>query len=416
MKANAEHFNSYEAVIDWLFVQLPNYQAQGTSAYKPGLDTIKALLNSIDNPQNNFKSIHLAGTNGKGSTAHMLASVYQEAAYKVGIFTSPHIIDFRERVKINGEMISRKQVVDFVNQTRAKIDELEATFFEITTALAIHIFAKEQVDIAIIETGLGGRLDSTNVLTPELSIITTIGLDHTQFLGDTIEEIAREKAGIIKQDVPVVLGQIEDPAKHEIMQIAKSLRSQLFYSQEVDFDSDLKGDYQKDNLSLAVSAIKILADILPVANEQIKKGLLKVARHTNFIGRYQQLAQEPRIILDAAHNTDGVVQLIRQVKQENKGQLHMIYGCSADKDMQALFSLFPKEAVYYFCEFDSPRSAKTTVFKELSNAFGLNADHFSSSVKALEVALKKSKQEDTILIFGSFYIMAKIISNFFQNR
>lgn len=409
MKVNSEYFNSYEDVIEWLFVQLPNYQSQGTTAYKPGLDNIKTLLNAIDNPQNKFKSIHLAGTNGKGSTAHMLASIYQEEGYKVGIFSSPHIMDFRERVKINGELISQKQVLDFINQTKTVIDAIGATFFEITTALAFHICAEEKVDIAIIETGLGGRLDSTNVLNPLCSIITTIGLDHTQFLGDTIEEIAREKAGIIKKNTPVVIGKIGPTALMEIKKIALELDSTVIPASTSNFKTDLLGDYQIENLAMAVEAIRTLQAILPVSEDAIKNGLLNVGKNTRLMGRFQLIHENPKVIVDAAHNPDGIAVLFEQIKSLEYNQLHCIYGCSNDKSYQDIFSLFDTNAHYYFCEFDSARSTKNNEFELLTEQFNLDAKYFSNSLDAYRQALDSANSGDLILVFGSFYIMTELL-------
>ncbi len=412
MKANTGNFSSYEAVIDWLFVQLPNYQSQGTSAYKPGLDNINALLEGLDCPQDNFKSIHIAGTNGKGSTAHMLASVYQEANYKVGVFTSPHISDFRERVKINGQMISEFQVIDFVNQSRAIIDELQATFFEITTALAFHIFSSEQVDVAIIETGLGGRLDSTNVLKPELSIITTIGLDHTQFLGDTIEEIAKEKAGIIKLNRPLVVGNIPASALLLIQQIANQKNAEIHFLADSNFETDLKGGYQKENHGIVIKALEVLQSVFPVSEEAIITGSKKVAVNTNFYGRFQQIKEFPRVILDAAHNKDGVEAVFQQLAKMSFENLFCIYGSSNDKDLDAIFNLFPKSAQFSFVEFNSPRSMTVSQFQQLALSHHLNADYYQKSMDAYKSVTQKAGENDVILIFGSFYIFSEILKSF----
>lgn len=412
MKAVTGYFSSYESVIDWLFVQLPNYQAQGTSAYKPGLDNIIALLEGLGRPQDNFKSIHIAGTNGKGSTAHMLASVYQEANYKVGVFTSPHISDFRERVKINGQMILEAQVIDFVNQTKPIIDELQATFFEITTALAFHIFSTEQVDVAIIETGLGGRLDSTNVLNPELSIITTIGLDHIQFLGNSIELIAKEKAGIIKNNTPVVLGKIRESARVEIQQIAYEKNAVVHFSSDSDFELDLKGEYQKANHGIVLKALEVLQSVFPVSEESIVKGSKKVAVNTNFFGRFQQINESPRVILDAAHNKDGVEAVFQQLAKMSFEKLFCIYGSSNDKDIDAIFDLFPRSAQFSFVEFDSPRSMSISQFKELAVNYNLSANYHKSSTEAYKKVVAKAGANDVILIFGSFYIFSDILKSF----
>ena len=402
-------FESYDAAVSWLFVQLPNYQKEGLKAYKPGLETILALLLAIDDPHNKFKSIHLAGTNGKGSVAHMLASVYQTAGYKVGIFTSPHISDFRERIKINGQLVSEQLVLDFVNQNAPLIQELNATFFEITTALAFSVFAKEQVDLAIIETGLGGRLDSTNVLTPMASVITNIGLDHQQFLGDTLGLIAKEKAGIIKPGVPVIVGKKQEKTEEVFEQVAQKNNSTLLYAVPCDYPSDLLGLFQEENKATVFTTIEILQEELPVRQRDVQEGLLQVAEETNFKGRFQQIGSEPLTILDAAHNLDGVKNLMSELNHLTFDELHLIYGASNDKDVQEIIDLLPKSAHFYFVEFDSPRSVKSDDFEELGKQNKLSFSTYKGSAKALESAQKKATKKDLILLFGSFYIMSEII-------
>jgi dihydrofolate synthase/folylpolyglutamate synthase len=407
--AESPEFTSYEAAVNWLFVQLPNYQKEGLKAYKPGLETILALLLALDSPQDKFKSIHIAGTNGKGSVAHLLAAAYQAAGYKVGIFTSPHITDFRERIKLNGALVREELVLDFVNKNKALIIDLNATFFEITTALAFAVFASEKVDIAIIETGLGGRLDSTNVLQPLVAVITNIGLDHQLFLGDTIELIAAEKAGIIKRETPVVIGIKQKETTAVFERIATEKAAPLYYAAECPYPSDLMGDFQKQNKGTALSVIELTQNDLPISEVQIIKGFLNVAKTTSFKGRFQKLNELPLTILDAAHNVDGVANLMKELDDLDYENLHLIYGASNDKDVQEIFDLLPKSASYYFVEFDSPRSVLKKEFEELGTKNKLSFSTYNGSKIALESAREKAGENDLILIFGSFYIMSEII-------
>lgn len=367
-------------------------------------------MDDIDNPHLKFKSIHIAGTNGKGSVSHIMASAYQAGGYKVGIFTSPHIFDFRERIKINGQLISEDEVLNFLNTTRATIDEVKASFFEITTALAFHVFAKESVDIAIIETGLGGRLDSTNVLQPELSIITNIGLDHQVFLGDTIEEIAREKAGIIKPTTAVLIGKNQKETEKVFKEIAEDKNSGLQYAQSADISTDLLGRYQNENASTALSAINLLQETFPIEISVLHLGFNQIAETTNFKGRFQKINDRPLTIIDAAHNPDGVKNLMSEIEDLNFSQLHIVYGSSNDKDVSEVFSQLPKSANYYLTTFDSKRSLSPEELEELAMSNALKATFFSGSKNALSAAQKNAANEDLILIFGSFYIMADILS------
>ncbi|MFT4600891.1 MAG: dihydrofolate synthase/folylpolyglutamate synthase [Arenicella sp.] len=367
------------------------------------------MLDAIDNPHLKFKSIHIAGTNGKGSVSHILASAYQAGRYKVGIFTSPHIFDFRERVKINGELISEEAVVDFINLIREVVDQIGATFFEITTALAFHTFAERKVDIAIIETGLGGRLDSTNVILPALSVITNIGLDHQSFLGHTIELIAFEKAGIIKTGIPVLIGRKQEGTNEVFAEAAKKNSTIVHYSEFKDVKSDLLGMYQKENLSTALKALSILHDTFPINKDLIQKGLNQVAETTNFRGRFQMLAQSPLTMLDAAHNSDGVRNLLCELERLSFNNLHIVYGSSNDKEVDVVFALMPKTARYYLTTFDSKRSLNSEELAALAVNNELSYQLFDSSRKAYNEAKKKAAKEDMILIFGSFYIMNDIL-------
>jgi dihydrofolate synthase/folylpolyglutamate synthase len=407
-----ERLRDYDTVIDWLFNQLANYQQQGTSAYKPGLTTIKSLLAKLGNPQNDFPSIHIAGTNGKGSVTHMIASIYQENGYKTGVFTSPHIVDFRERIKVNGQLIDKDFVLDFVNKNKALIEDLGATFFEITTAMAFLAFKQEEVDIAIIETGLGGRLDSTNVLFPELSIITNIGIDHTQFLGNTLTEIATEKGGIIKENIPVLVGDDQQETRLVFERISQEKEAPLHYPLDEEVETDLLGRFQKSNAKLAYSAVRILNNRFNIVDDKVVAGLNKVAENTKLIGRFQLLQDEPKVILDAAHNPAGIKNLLKEVSHFNFDKLQLIYGGSNDKDVDEIFSILPKEANYYFTEFDSSRSLQKSDFDRIGQLYGLSYSTHSSPEHALCQAKTDSGKSSLILVFGSFFIMKDILEMF----
>lgn len=405
-----KHFNTYKEVIDWLFVQLPNYQAQGSVAYKPGLDNIKLLLNGIGNPERRIKTIHIAGTNGKGSVAHMISAIYQANEYSVGTFTSPHISDFRERIKLNGQMVPEQFVIDFVNQNKELIDQADATFFEINTAMAFQYFAEQQVDIAVIETGLGGRLDSTNVLIPEISVITSIGIDHSEFLGNSIAEISREKGGIIKPNVPVVIGAEQSEAIEELSLIAINKLAPIHYPEAEMFDIDLLGMYQQRNAQIAVCAVNVLRNMYPIKDDAVAYGLSHIVALTNLKGRFQLLQRKPLVILDAAHNPSGVEGLMAEVNELEFDQLHMVYGSASDKDLDSIFANFPLNAQYYFTEFNSKRSTKSEKYKELGKQFKLEFDLYSNPKNALENAIMNATENDLVIVFGSFYMMDEILS------
>ena len=368
------------------------------------------MLETLDNPQKGFKSIHLAGTNGKGSVSHIMASAYQAGGYKVGVFTSPHIFDFRERIKINGELISEEEVIDFIINNKEVATAIEATFFEITTALAFQFFAKKNVDLAIIETGLGGRLDSTNVIVPELSVITNIGLDHQDFLGDTLSLIAREKAGIIKDSVPVVVGRWQSETDVVFNEVATLNGASLSYAQPVEYVTDLLGSFQKENLSTAVAAINHLQNVFPLHENSMIEGFQQVSRTTKFSGRFQQISSSPLTILDAAHNLAGVTNLLEEIKALSFERLHIVYGSSNDKDVEKVFGLFPKDATYQLTTFESKRSLKVNELGNLATKEKLSFELNSSSSDALSEAKQDANENDLILIFGSFYIMADILN------
>jgi len=402
---------NYNSVINYLFNQLANYQKVGAKAYKPGLDSITELLSELGNPHHKLKTIHLAGTNGKGSTSHILASILIENGYKVGLFTSPHIKDFRERIKINGEMTSKQSVVDFVSNHKSIFDRLNPSFFEICTAMAFVMFAEERCDIAIVETGLGGRLDSTNVIQPEISVITNIGIDHTNFLGITLKEIAGEKAGIIKSNIPVAIGEFQEETYSVFVEKEKECKSQLYLTkQRSDIVTDLLGQFQQKNCSLALETITILKQIgWYIDDSKIDIALTRVKGNTNFIGRLDKISSSPDVLIDASHNENGVSNLFDELSLLNFENLHCIYGTSSDKDVEGIMSLFPQNATYYFTEFDSERSMK---LKELNNNAKKNNLNFSLHLtpkKALSVAKQTSSANDLIIIFGSFFLLEKIV-------
>lgn len=404
---------NYNEVLNWLFSQVPNYQKVGGSAYKPGLDKITNLLEKIGNPHHKLKTIHVAGTNGKGSTSHILASIFQENGYKVGLFTSPHIKDFRERIKINGELITEKTVVSFVEKYHAQFNALNASFFEITTALAFYAFEQNNCEISIIETGLGGRLDSTNVINPEIAVITNIGKDHTAFLGDTIEEIAFEKAGIIKQGKPVIIGETDPKSAPVFIQKAKLENTSIQFADQgelINYKTDLFGNFQQYNIRTALLAVSELRKVgWKLADEKIESALENVKGNTNFQGRLQLINTEPRIFVDAAHNLAGIKNLIAEVNSLNFDTLRIVYGASNDKDVKGIFKIFPKNAKYYFSEFKSARSTKIESYKKLGNDNGLNFKCFEHPLVALNSAKLEASENDLILVCGSFYLFEKII-------
>jgi dihydrofolate synthase/folylpolyglutamate synthase len=402
----------YQSAVDYLFNQLANYQKVGSSAYKPGLETITNLLDRIGNPHKSIKTIHIAGTNGKGSTAHILASIFIENGYKVGLFTSPHIKDFRERIKINGHLISKNDVVDFVNEYKYLFDELYPSFFEITTALAFYLFNKYECDISIIETGLGGRLDSTNVIEPELSIITNIGVDHTNFLGNTIVEIAKEKAGIIKRNVPILYGGKDTDAAYKvIMSKAIDVDTSVYTINKLDdIKTDLLGQFQIHNCRVALKSIEVIEkkgwhfDL-----DKTKNALSKVHKNTNFHGRLEQISKNPKIIIDASHNIDGVKNLFKEIGLMEFNNLHCIYASSSDKAVDDIVTLFPNSANYYFTTFNSKRSFPLKELEKLAIKNQLKHSLFQLPKEALSTANQNYKNGDLIIIFGSFFLLEKIM-------
>lgn len=402
--------NTYPEAIDWLFAQFPSYQNIGSAAYKPGLENVRLLCKALGNPQEKLKCIHIAGSNGKGSTASMLASYLTENDLRVGLFTSPHLVDFRERIRINGTTIDENQVVLFCKRIQALQLTFEPSFFEISFTMALDYFVSSGCDVCVIETGLGGRLDATNIITPLLSIITTISLEHTQFLGNTLAEVAFEKAGIIKPKVPVVIGQKRKETEDVFRQKAKETDSSLFFVDEAQFphpnDFPLLGDYQLDNYKTVVLATQQLQGHFSLREEKMHRALAKLQENTGFQARMQVMSSSPRVVFDVSHNAEGIEATLQFFKKEMKGTtLHIVYGSSADKNFDEIFPLFPKDAHYYLTEFENFRSAKKIKLEEQAKAHALQFDSYLSAKEALTSAKKNANLEDTILVFGSFFLL-----------
>ncbi|MEY2868771.1 MAG: hypothetical protein RIR01_1234 [Bacteroidota bacterium] len=405
---------NYQETTAWMFKQLPMYQLQGASAYKKDLTNTHLLINHLGNPHSNLKCIHVAGTNGKGSTSHMLASILQEAGYKVGLYTSPHLKDYRERIKINGSEITEDFVCDFINSNKVFFEVNDISFFEMSVGLAFDYFAKEKVDIAIIEVGMGGRLDATNIITPLVSIITNIGLDHVQFLGNTIESIAFEKAGIIKPEIPVVIGEYTAETKPVFEAKVKETNSEIYFAADLiteEFPSDLTGDYQKHNKKTVLQTIKVInkQTDFSISQNNIETGLLNVVKNTGLLGRWQQLGTSPKIICDTAHNKNGLEIVLNQIQNEKFEQLHIILGVVNDKDLDEVLPLFPKNAIYYFCKPNIPRGLEALTLKEKAAQHGLKGPILHSVTEAYKKAQESANPNDFIYVGGSTFVVAEIL-------
>ena len=403
---------NYKETTEWMFSQLPMFQMQGAAAYKEDLTNALLLVNHLKNPEKTFKTIHVAGTNGKGSTSSMLASILQESGYKVGLYTSPHLKDFRERVRINGEMISEAFVVDFVAENKAFFEANELSFFEMTVGLAFDYFAKEAVDVALIEVGMGGRLDATNVIKPLISVITNIGFDHTQFLGSSLEAIAGEKAGIIKQNTPVVIGEYTEETKPVFESIAAKKHAPIYFAQEypeVVYDCDLLGDYQVHNKKTALLAINLLKAIFDITEDNIKAGFKNVVLNTGLLGRWQVLQEKPMVVCDTAHNSHGLKIVLNQIPKQKFKKLHIVLGVVNDKDLASILPLFPTNATYYFCKPNVSRGLDAEILCKKAAEFGLNGEVFVSVSAAYNSALKNAGLNDFIYIGGSTFVVAEIV-------
>ncbi len=439
----------YQETIDYLYTRLPMFSRIGAAAIKPNLDNTIAICNFLGNPEKKFKTIHIAGTNGKGSTSHMLASIFQEAGYKTGLYTSPHLYDFRERIKVNGQMCSQEFVINFTNKIKPCIQKIEPSFFEITVGMAFDYFAQEKVDIAIIETGLGGRLDSTNVIEPELSIITNIGFDHMALLGNTIEAIASEKAGIIKKETPVVIGASDSVTKKVFEEKANKEKASIYFAEDfLDFKSfqnnwqtalfefnqplihfldaplfpknftvecDLPAKYQAKNLKAVLVATQLLATMgWKFTANKVLKALLNVKKNNGLMGRWECIQDSPRVILDVAHNEHGVLALLEQLASLHYQRLHIVTGMVKDKDIEAVLKLLPTNALYYFTQSHIPRALPVKELAEQAAAIGLDGHCFDDVNIALKEATKNANHNDLILVIGSVFLVAEVDRSTFQ--
>lgn len=407
---------TYKETLEWMFAQLPMYQKIGGAAYKKDLQATLDMMKYLNHPEVGFKSILVAGTNGKGSVSHMLASIFQEAGYKTGLYTSPHLRDFRERIKINGKMIPESEVTNFINAHASFLKSEKLSFFEMTVGLAFEYFRKEKVAVAIIETGMGGRLDSTNVIRPEVSVITNIGLDHTQFLGNSPAEIAAEKAGIIKYKIPVVIGEENEETLPVFIKTANAQEAPLILAEKDEtykineITLDLKGDYQQKNLKTVLSTIKILQDLnWKLPEVAVVNGLSHVIRNTGLLGRWEQLQDCPKVICDTGHNKEGLKWVVNQLRKEKYDKLHIVLGVVSDKDLNQILPLFPKDAIYYFCKPDIPRGMSAELLKDAARPFALEGKAYATVQEAYQNALKKAAPEDLVFVGGSTFVVAEVI-------
>jgi len=404
--------NNYKETVNYLFHQFPQYQQLGKKAYKADLSNITALCKLLNDPHKQLPCIHIAGTNGKGSVAHMLASIFQEAGYQTGIYTSPHLIDFRERIKINGALIPEEFVIDFVNKNKTDFEKIGASFFEWTTALAFYYFKNQKTDINIIETGLGGRLDSTNIIHPQLSIITTIGLDHQNILGNKLEEIAREKAGIIKENTPVVLGPQVTGNLSVFMEIANTKNAPLLYTNNVKIETDLIGSHQHYNGSAVFTAYQAIKTKYNLTTDHFKTGLKNVFQNTGIRGRWEILNQSPLTIADIGHNQQAFEFISKKLNNTTFNKGYFVIGFSDDKDITSIINKLPKNMNYIITQPNNLRAKKVNQLKEQMNSLSIDSV-FENSVEAYIYAKSIAKKEDLIFIGGSAFLVADIVSEFF---
>ena len=405
----------YSEAIDYLYRQAPMFQQHGAKAYKSGLENTLALDAYFNHPHRNYKTIHVAGTNGKGSTSHLLASILQVAGYKVGLYTSPHLRDFRERIRVDGTMISEQTVIDFVEAHQALVEELKPSFFELTTALAFQHFAQQHVDVAVIEVGLGGRLDCTNIIQPELSIITNISLDHTDILGDTLELIAAEKAGIIKQNTPVIIGETQPESAPIFRNVATHLNAPMVFADKEFADTvlpncALKGICQDKNRRTVLAAVaQLQRQNFSITEQIIKQGFLEVVERTGLQGRWQVLSENPMVVCDTGHNEGGIRLVVEQLAQQTFERLHIVFGMVSDKKIDQVLALLPKNAIYYFTKAQIPRALDENKLQAQAAVFGLVGATYASVNEALETAKKNASIADFIFVGGSNFVVAEII-------
>lgn len=403
---------SYQQTLDWMFSQLPMYQRIGASAFNKNLDKTMALAEHLNHPEHRFKSIHIAGTNGKGSTSSMIASILQESGYKVGLYTSPHLTDFRERIKINGGMMSEQAVVEFIYTNKTFLEEHQLSFFEMTVGMAFDFFRKERVDVAVVEAGMGGRLDSTNIIIPLVSVITNIGMDHVQYLGTTLAEIAGEKAGIIKENVPTVIGTYVKETKPVFLKEAEKKHSRVIFASDADYPlraSDMKGNYQKENIQTVQAALQILRNYFDISEMAEINGFLNVEKNTKLWGRWQILSNNPLIVADTAHNADGLSKVMYQVAEQEYDQLYVVFGVVNDKDIDDIVEFLPKEAFYFYTRPNIPRGLDAEILKEKMEANGFSGQVCVSVREAYEKAKSKAKSNDMIYVGGSTFVVAEIL-------
>lgn len=433
---------NYQQTLDYLYNSLPMFHRIGSAAYKANLDNTYAICKLLGNPENKFRSVHIAGTNGKGSTSHLLASILQSAGYKTGLYTSPHLKDFRERIKINGEMIPQKNVVEFIKKYKADFEKIKPSFFEMTVGLAFDYFATQQVDIAIIEVGLGGRLDSTNVIYPELSVITNISFDHTALLGNTLEKIAIEKAGIIKPEIPVIIGETHPETQHVFIEKAKEQNTSIIFSDQhykasniqltnnnkplltlnietvnaphtiayKNIESELTGLYQQKNIPTVLCTAEALAKRgYKVTETNIREGIKNVINQTGLLGRWQTLSENPLVVADTGHNEAGIKEILQQIKQTPHNHLHFVLGVVNDKDITTILSLLPKDATYYYCQASIPRALPVEQLAQQATAAGLQGIVCSTVKNALNTAISKVRPKDLVFIGGSTFTVAEAL-------
>lgn len=419
---------SYQETLDYLYQNLPIFQRVGAAAYKADLTNAIALCQALGNPQNKFKNIHVAGTNGKGSSSHMLAAILQTAGYKTGLYTSPHLKEFTERIKINGQEVEKEFVVDFVERIKPEIEKIKPSFFEITVAMAFDYFAQQRVDIAVIEVGLGGRLDSTNVITPIVSLITNISWDHKDLLGDTLPKIAFEKAGIVKKGVPVIISERQKEVEEVFISKANETESKILFADDewevnilsndqflvnheglqLEYELDLNGLYQRKNIAGVLAVVEILKENFSISNDQVHKALSATTSITGLKGRWQKLGEKPLIICDTGHNEGGVKEVVRQILAQKFERLFIVWGSVKDKDISTVLSLLPKKAYYFFCQAKIPRAMPALELQEKAQQFGLDGMTVEDVNEAIAFAKKLSTPDDFIFIGGSTFIVAEI--------
>jgi len=430
---------NYSEAVEYMYSQLPMYHRIGAAAYRADLTNTIAICNILHNPYKNFKSIHIAGTNGKGSTAHMLASILQSNGLKVGLYTSPHLKDFRERIRINGIKIPRSRVSDFVESYQKDFDKIKPSFFEMTAAMAFKYFSEEKVDIAVIETGMGGRLDSTNIITPLVSVITNIGLDHTQFLGETLQLIAAEKAGIIKPGVPVVIGETREETQQVFIDKAQSIGSDIFFADQ-NYGAEIKGYhlnhlhyllldiyiedkiylknlkcqllgmYQPKNIFTVLQTLKVIRRFgIRMDEDTIRDGLKRVINQTGLKGRWQVLSQQPLTICDCGHNPAGITEVVNQIKRIPHKTLHFVIGMVTDKDINGILQLLPTDGIYYFCKADIPRGLDARLLKEAAGKYNLKGNTYPSVKNALAAATAAAADNDLVFVGGSCFTVAEVV-------